>query len=232
MIRVAIVEDEESAACALREYFLRFQETSREPFQITSYDNAVSFLEHYHGFDLVMMDIRMPHMNGMDAAVRLRKLDTQCVLIFVTNMAQYAVKGYEVDALDFVVKPVSYYNFAMKMEKALRVCQRRKTSSIRVLSDGELRVIATDDLYYVEVSNHNLIFHTRQGLLHLWGNLGKIEKQVQGKGFARCSACYLVNLTYVTGVRRDFVTVHGEELRMTRTKKKEFLNALTDYLGD
>lgn len=232
MIRVAIVEDEEAAASSLQEYFLRFQKTSGEQFQITSYDNAVSFLEHYHSFDLVMMDIRMPYMNGMDAAIRLRKLDTQCVLIFVTNMAQYAVKGYEVDALDFVVKPVSYYNFAMKMEKALRVSRRRKTSSIRILSAGELHIIAADDLYYVEVSNHNLIFHTRQGLFNLWGNLGKIEQQVRGKGFSRCSACYLVNLAYVTRVRGELVTVHGEDLRMTRTKKKDFLRALTDYLGD
>lgn len=231
MIRIAIVEDETAAVITLQKYLLQYQKRSDELFQITVYNSAIDFLERYRGFEIVMMDIHMPHMNGMEAAVRLRKMDSQCVLIFVTYMTQYAVKGYEVDATDFIIKPVSYYNFAMKFEKALRVCRRRKASSISIASGGVLHIIDANDLYFVEVENHDLVFHTRQRCLRMWGNLGKIEQQMAGKGFSRCSASHLVNLAYVTSVRRDIVVVHGNELRMTRTKKKAFLKDLADYLG-
>ena len=68
----------------------------------------------------------MPRLGGMPTAERIRQLDPEVVLIFVTNMAQYAIRGYEVDALDFVLKPVSYYQFSTKLERALQRIQRRR----------------------------------------------------------------------------------------------------------
>ena len=67
------------------------------------------------GFDIVLMDIDMPGMNGMETARALRKVDAAVILIFVTNMAQFAISGYEVDATDFILKPVNKYSFAIKI---------------------------------------------------------------------------------------------------------------------
>ena len=124
MLQVAIVEDSEDAAKLLRDYLTRYESTVDERFHITCFSNAVAFLEPYRGYDLVFMDIEMPHMNGMEGALWLRTVDTQAKLIFVTNMAQFAARGYEAEALDFMVKPVAYADFSFKMKRAMNaICE-------------------------------------------------------------------------------------------------------------
>lgn len=107
MYNIAIVEDSKEATDVLKSYFDRFSEEMGARFNVVCFDNALDFLENYSSaFNLVLMDINMPHMDGMEASHRLREIDNNVTLIFVTNMAQYAIRGYEVGATDFIVKPV------------------------------------------------------------------------------------------------------------------------------
>ena len=97
------------------------------------------------------MDIEMPHMDGMEAARRIRAVDPAVVIVFITNMARYAVKGYEVDALDFVLKPVTYPQFAMKMKKAAAIAAGRERRYLLLPKDGVEQRVSTDDILFVEV---------------------------------------------------------------------------------
>ena len=91
----------------------------------------MDFLEAYRpDFDLVFLDIELPLLNGIETARRLRELDSVVALVFITNMEQYAVNGYEVDALDFVVKPINYYRFSSMMRKALRIIARKEEKAL------------------------------------------------------------------------------------------------------
>lgn len=120
MIRAVIVEDDGEAADLLEGYIKRYAAESGIVFMIDRFDNAITFLENYDvGYDIVFMDIEMEDLDGVSAARLLRKRDRSVTLIFVTNMAQFAIKGYEVDALDFIVKPVKYYDFAFRLKKAV-----------------------------------------------------------------------------------------------------------------
>ncbi len=234
MRNVAIVEDEREASDLLRQYLERYAEESggRERFNVTVYDNAVNFLTYYKGnFDIVFMDIEMPDLNGMEAAAKLRELDKSVILIFVTNMAQYAVKGYEVSALDFVVKPVSYTNFALKLTRAIDQLSLNGEKKIYVSGDDGLCVIRTTTLKYVEIMNHAIIFHTTEKDIKSYGNLRKVEEMLRGAPFVRCNSCYLVNLKYVTSVKNFVAVVGGDELQISHSKRKEFLAAIADYLG-
>lgn len=120
MKNIAIIEDEEEALARIRGYLERFSSESGESFRIVVYGNAIDFLEKYKpNYDIVFMDIKLPNMDGMEAAKKLRALDRFVALVFVTNMKQFAVKGYEVDALDFIVKPVKYPDFVLKLQRVL-----------------------------------------------------------------------------------------------------------------
>lgn len=120
MIRTVIVEDDDAAAELLAGYLDRYGGEHGETFSSVRYDNAVTFLEKYASdADIVFMDIEMEDLDGMKAAAKLRERDRSVTLIFVTNMAQFAIKGYEVDALDFIVKPVGYHDFAFRLKKAV-----------------------------------------------------------------------------------------------------------------
>lgn len=234
MRNVAIVEDERESSDLLKNYLERYssENEKHERFSVTVYDNAVNFLTYYKGnFDIVFMDIEMPDMNGMEAAAKLRTIDKSVVLIFVTNMAQYAVKGYEVSALDFVVKPVSYNNFALKLTRALDVLSLSEDRKIYVSGEDGMSVIRTSSLKYVEIMNHAIIFHTTEKNIKAYGNLKKVEESLKGAPFVRCNSCYLVNLKYVTSVKNFVASVGGDELQISHSRRKEFLAAIADYLG-
>lgn len=116
MISVAIVEDEAEQAGILLSYLERYGQEYGVGFQATHFSGSLAFLNDVRTiFDIVFMDIEMPYKNGMEAAAEMRQINTESCLIFVTNMAQYAIKGYEVDAMDFVLKPVNYFAFNPKI---------------------------------------------------------------------------------------------------------------------
>ena len=120
MIRVAIVEDDRNHAESLHLFLKRFGKERNQEFSVDFFDNGMDFVSDYNGsYEIVLMDIEMPHMNGMDCAFRLRRVDRNVIIVFVTSMVQYAVKGYEVGAMGFVVKPIEYFSFTILMDKIL-----------------------------------------------------------------------------------------------------------------
>jgi DNA-binding LytR/AlgR family response regulator len=177
------------------------------------------------------MDIRMPGIDGMTAAQRLRAQDSITPLVFVTSMVQYAVKGYEVDALDFIVKPVRQVTFDMKMKRIYRSLQMRIGHRIVLNVAGSSKELSAVDIYYVEVINHELTYHTTNGIFTLRGKLGTAEQQLPSDSFFRVSASHLVNLRYLTQSTGDSVIVAGEEIRVSRAKKKNLMTAIASYLG-
>lgn len=232
MFNVAIVEDENVSADVIRKHLKRYAEEKSIVFSVDVFKNAILFLNNYKAnYDIVFMDIGMPHMDGMEAAAKLREKDSNVILIFVTNMSQFAINGYEVDAMSFIVKPVAYHNFALKIQKAIdRLENNQKGEIIIRIQDGVV-CIDTASLKYVEVSNHQLIYHTKNADYESYGTLKKIEEQLFDKHFVRCNSCYLVNLKFVTKVSGWTVVVGGDELQISHPKKKTFLNALNKYMG-
>lgn len=129
MLHVSIVEDDPSSAKLLGRYVKKYFEETGGEYKLSYFTDGLQFIADYSGnCDIVFMDIEMPRLDGMATARRLRAIDQTVSLIFVTNMAKYALKGYEVDALDFMLKPVEYFNFCLKMEKAIRL-QKKYTNS-------------------------------------------------------------------------------------------------------
>ena len=146
-------------------------------------------------------------------------------------MAQYAVKGYEVRAFDFIVKPVSRYNFAFKLKEALETFRRRTDVAVWISNkDGKMRLSASK-IKYIEVYKHVLVYHTVDGDFTSSGSLCALEEQLRSAFFASCNRRYLVTLRYVTSVRQLSVTVDGEELQISHLKRAAFMRALNAFLS-
>ena len=127
MINIAIVEDEAMYAKQLQEFLLQYQKENGEVFNITVYSDGDQIVHKYKSqFDIILMDVEMKFMDGMSAAEENRKVDTEVVIIFITNMAQYAIRGYAVDALDYVLKPVSYFAFSQRLNRAISRMKKRE----------------------------------------------------------------------------------------------------------
>lgn len=232
MLAIAIIEDDERDAENLSAVLQRYREETGEQLQIQRFHDAEAFLTRYRPvYDVVFMDIKLGEggINGIAAAKRMRKYDPNVALIFTTSMARYAVNGYEVDALDYLLKPVDYYKVKMRMDRLCRTKADRGTH-VFVSLDGNLKRISASELYYVEVLDHTLVFHTKDGEYSSRGVLRDVEKTLAPAGFARCSVSYLVNLNYFRGIKGNVLLIGEHELRITRGKRKQFLHDLSEFL--
>jgi len=234
LINIAIVEDDDREANILEGYIKKYGKENKEEFYITRYSDAINLLDNYQPvYDIIFMDIEMSYLNGMEAAIKLRKLDNVVTLIFVTNMANYAIKGYEVDALDFIVKPVRYSSFAMKLKKALARISANEDVDIVVSRRGGIVRVTSRQIVYIEVVGHKLTYHLNDGVVEGHGSLTDLEKQLQVCNFLRCHSSYLINPQYISNVQGYTVTMtNGIELRISRPRKKRVMTQLAELLGE
>ncbi len=232
MVRIAVCEDESEALELFKSNLERYTSEYGVEFNISHFCNALTFLENYKPvYDIVFMDIKMPDMDGLTAAKELRKLDPSVILIFLTNLAQYAVNGYEVNALDFIIKPISYYTLVLKLERALDRLSSENNVEIAVSMDDIVVKIRAVDIIFIEVQGHNLVFHTTKGEYKSYGSLKKIEEKLSAADFVRCNACYLVNLKYVTAIKGTTAYLGSTELHISHSKRKEFVRLVNNYMG-
>lgn len=230
MLRIAIVDDDPALREQIRGYLARFGREAQESLETRTFSLAESFLSGYQPvYDIVLMDIDMPGINGLEAAHRMRQLDERVVLLFVTNLAQYALRGYEVDATDFVVKPLTYETFAYKMGRAVRHLSRSPRPSLLLKTEDGSAAVPIDHIQYVEVQGHSVFYHTTRGLFRMRGSLKQTFESLHDPQFFICNKCYIVNLAYVTGVDGKCIEVGGDQIEVSRPKKKALMDALAAY---
>ena len=232
MYHIAIVEDEVSFATQLQEYLEQYEEENDVRFKISVFGDGAEILEDYQPlYDIILLDIEMPKVNGMKAAEEIRAQDADVTLMFITNMANYAIRGYEVGALDFVMKPINYYTFSMKMTRVLkRTKQKAQQEILLTLPDGAKK-LNVQQIYYVEVQNRMLYYHTDEGVFVMRGTMQSVEQMLAPYAFAKCNHWYIVNLKHVSEVKKNTAVVAGNELEVSRRNRTAFLKALTDYVG-
>lgn len=232
MIRVAIVEDEAEIREQLMGYVQRYTRQYGTVFEVKTFADGLEILEDYRPvYDLILLDIEMKHLDGMETARCIRELDPEVMLVFITNMAQYAIKGYAVGALDYVLKPVPYFAFSQQLQKVEEQLRRRTRHYLAVPVEGGLRRLDTSRIYYIESEGHRVHFYTEEGDFAAPGALKTLEEKLADRPFARCNSGYLVNLAQVQAVQQNTVEVGPYELQVSRPKRKSFLAALTDYIG-
>lgn len=229
-MRIAIVEDLKVHAVRLEEHLRRYQEEEGVSFEVYTFSDGLKFLDNIKmGFNIVFMDINMPYIDGMETAKRLREFDRYTCLIFITELSQYAINGYEVDAFDFVVKPVQYDMFRPKLTKAIAEVNKNDLGKLCIRNKDVIRMVKVADIYYLESVQHKIIYHLVDEDIEVWDSLDNIESRLPEGRFARCGTSYLVNLRYVLMVKGNEVILPNATLPISRLRKKEFINSLTRF---
>lgn len=239
MIQTVIVEDDSAEQEKLKAFLDRYAQENDTKYETVVYSDAETFLKSYRRADIVFMDIELPGKNGLEASRKIREFDGKVAIVFVTNMAQFAINGYEVDALDFVVKPLEYDDFVLKMKRVMRFVETRKGKKIYITQNSGVFCIEDAEVFYLEVMKHNVTYHTAQGDYTIRGTMKAAETQLS-RVFARCGNSYLVNLRFVKEVKRTAVCLRGvrddgtildAELPITRGFRVEFMKAFSAYVG-
>lgn len=233
MIHVAIVEDDARNRTLVEEYLLRYGAAQGVEFEISMFSDGNEILETYAPvYDIVFLDIQMEHVDGMTAARHIREIDQNVILVFITSSPQYAIGGYQVSALSYLLKPVPYLVFSEEMDRCLAQVSKRERAFLMLASGtGQTRVDVADVLY-IESIKHRVTVHTLDAQYSLVGSLKSFEDQLAEKDFFRSNNCYLVNLRHVTGVQQSSALMRGgHDLQISRPRKKNFLEALSNYIG-
>lgn len=232
MYHIAVVEDEKICSVQMQQFLGQYQEENSVRFKVSVFEAAAQILDPYEPvYDMILMDIDMPGINGMDAAQKIRQTDQDVVIVFITNIASFAIRGYEVGAMDFVVKPITYYNFSTRLTRALKRSRSREPRQmILTLADG-VKKLEVSRIYYVEVQNRMLHYYTQEGEYVVRGTMQSVQQMLEAYSFAKCNHWYMVNLRHVSEVKKNTVIVGQYELEISRRNRTPFLKALTEYVG-
>lgn len=236
--RVALVDDHVETTEELAAFCQRFAKEEQVDISSVQFNSAEVFLDYFkefhksdRAFDLIVFDIEMGEINGMEAARRIRQYDEQVSILFVTSLAQYAIQGYAVDALDFVVKPVDYTAFSFRLERALRIYKKQKQGTVALPYKKGTLQLAVQDILFIEVQGHQINYQTTTQTYTTSGALSTIEKLLPSQQFAKPNQSFLVNLAHVDAIDGQNVLVGTHAVSLSRLKKPEFLQAFSRYVG-
>lgn len=233
MIKIAFIDDDLEQHKIYDDYMEKFQKENGTEFKVSKfYDGSEIVRDNMSGYDILVLDVQMKDLNGIDTAHYIRKLDKNVVIIFATNMQQYAVKGYAVNALDYLLKPVTYFAFSKRLQDAVEIINNRKSSFLLLNTEKGICKVDASLILYIESMKHKVKIITETEEYIMTNTIKRLEEELKdNKGFFRCNSCYLVNMAHVNKINENFAQVGKHSLAISRPKKKAFLQALAEYIG-
>lgn len=231
-LSIAIVEDEKSIQDLLIEYINYFFKNSKYTINLSIYSDGKDLISNIEKkFDMILMDIKMKTIDGMTAAEKIRNVDDEVIIIFITNLAHMALKGYTVCAFDFILKPINYLCFSQSFQKALARLKKNQKVFLTININSSIIRLDVSKIIYIESFGHQIIIHTENKQYITNITMKKLEDFLINYSFFRCHNCFLVNLFYIESINNYEITVSEHTILISRHKKKQLIQALTNYMG-
>ena len=232
ILRVAIIDDDKACRDLMVSYIRRYEEENREKIDVLLFENGLDFISDYKSdCDVAFLDVEMPLTDGLTAAKKIREFDNTLAIVFVTNFAQYAINGYEVSAVDYVMKPISYFAFCAKLKKAIGFSRRSREREVLIRHGYSVVRLPISKIYYISADKNYVIYHTSEGEFRERSPMTGVRERFAGLGFAACTSGCLVNLAHVQKVSAHEVYVKDEALPISRPQKKKFMDTYIDFLS-
>lgn len=230
MLLVSIVDSHEKDVAHLQGLISDYFRRTGVAYAEQVYKNGMEFIRSSDNSDIVFMDIQLNRLDGLETARIMRKLGSEAQLIFVTRSAEFAIRGYEVDALDFILKPAGKSNIAFALDKAIKHLERRSSVSLAIKLPNGLASLSSNDITYVEVFDHNLVYHTTKGDFNVRGRLSDVYEKLDPERFMICNRSFIVNLRYVSGIWSDYVLIGDTKISVSKSHRKEILARFSAFL--
>ena len=233
MWHITICDDEKATRDQLQGYLNQFAELTGEEFQTTCLSSGEELLTWLPAdTDILLLDIQMGPISGIEAARDLRKRFHDLCVIFVTSQVQYALDGYKVHAFGFLQKPIQFGQFRLQLTDALALLSARQGMTVTLKTGGETHRFNCNEIYYMEARRHTVTVALRSGKQEYSASLSALEEALRGHGFFRCHKSILVNLRCVQKVSQTELTMYnGDIVPLSRHRRQEFLVALSQYAG-
>ncbi len=234
MIKIAIVEDEIKNMKQIQLFLQQIQQQKKTLCTVKTFMDGSEFVSQLEQhWDLILLDIEMPDLNGLETAKKIREVNQDTKIVFVTHMAEYAVEGYIYNASNYILKPLNEQEFFMKVGKIIEQIKQTSQDNIYLSNRDEMLKIPLSEVVYIEAQGHMITLHMENHTevkSTSVGTLTQLEKTLSPKGFYRCYKSYIVNLRYVYDIKEQCLLQDGTLLEIGRGKKKEFRRILMNFL--
>lgn len=230
MLLVSIIDpSKEDVTClsALIEHYFRRSGTA---YVQRVYQSGMEFVRSAENSDIVFLETNLEKLDGLETARIIRKLGSEAQLIFIARGAEMAIHGYSVDALDYLLKPVEPADVERALDKAVRRLSSRSCAYLALKLPNGTASISTNDITYVEVFDHNLVYHTTGGDYTVRGRLGDVYEQLDHDYFLACNRSFIVNLRYVTEICTDHVILNGTKISVSKSHRKEIQSRFSAFM--
>ncbi|MCC0782821.1 response regulator transcription factor [Clostridioides sp. ES-S-0108-01] len=231
MIKITICEDEKEQQKLLKAHIDKIFEELSVKYKLEIFNLGEELLKNYSkDTDILLLDIQMGQINGMDTARKIRTLDDKVEIIFITSIIEYALEGYEVRAYRYLIKPVKYDNLKENLISCIKEVDI-KNKHIIVKEQGNLNKIDISEIIYVEVQKETITIHTLNKVYKITGTMSNIEKEINCSRFFRCHKSFLVNLEYVKSIKQYVLTLeNSEEVPVSRYRFKDTKEKFFDLI--
>jgi DNA-binding LytR/AlgR family response regulator len=230
-MKIAIVEDNLIDSKALEEKLREFSLLQKIKLEILSYSSGEGILADWpSNFNIVFLDIQMAGLNGIEVAKKIRESNERVEIIFVTNNPQHSLMGYSVEALDYLIKPVSSQILERVMARALRRLGNADRETLAVHNNEGYFVVNLTDIYFFEVKNRKLFIETKNGQVAYAKTLQYLEEHLP-KSFFRCHSAFLINLHAVESIQGQYCIIAGKKIPISKHRRKDLISSLTDMIG-
>ena len=227
MLSIAVCDDEVIECCNMAKRIREIMEEMKIPCIIRQFRGGGELLQALESFDIVFLDIIMQDLDGMKTAQAFRKKASDKILIFVSSSREYVFEAYDVEAFQYLLKPVDDRKLKNVLQKAIVKTQSRSQEFIIVSRERQKKKLFLDDIYYFEIKGRIVDAHGPEEIFTYYEQIGELENKIRDKGFFRCHKSYLINLKYVDGYnRQEAILENGEKIVIAKRRYDEFVQEM------
>ncbi len=224
MLSIAVCDDEVVECCNMARKIKDILEEMKIPCIVRQFWSGEKLLQALEGFDIVFLDIIMQDLDGMKTAQIFRKKAFDKILIFVSSSREYVFEAYDVEAFQYLLKPVDEGKLKRVLQKAVLKTESRSQEFIILSRDRQKKKLFLDDIYYFEIKGRMVDVHGPEGIFTYYEQIGTLENRLREKGFFRCHKSYLINLKYVERYnRQEVILENGKKIVIAKRRYDKFV---------
>ncbi len=229
-MNVAIVDDEK---VFLKELHDKIDSLGMSDYKVYEFESGESFLSIFEKgkFDIIILDVEMPGINGLETAEKIRESDKAVILSFLTNYSEFAIQGYEVNAFRYILKTQPDYLYMQQLQSIFDEYKQTHKTYAYSNQNMSFRYKLIDILYF-EIFSRQILLHTTERNVEYYGSLSDIYEELKGFNFIKPGKSYVVNLEHIKTIDKNFLIMsNGDKILIGRTYKKDVVTRYLNFMS-
>ena len=232
MLLIAVCDDIPIECADIAKQIETILKQSNTDFMIKKFFGGLELIQSRESFDIIFLDIKMPNINGMELAKQIRKQGRQSLIIFITSASEYVFDAFDVEAFQYLLKPIQTDKLKNVLEKVTKKMQIDANIDFLMISaNRQIQKVFLKDILYIESIGRIAKIHCNNGTLETYEQIGILEDKLSDKFFFRCHKCFLVNLNFVDAFNKTEVRLeNGEKIMLAKRRYEDFQKAILSYM--